>query len=301
MVYTIILADLLGISIICNCLYRKQIGDFVRQIQFHAQEDSNTEITAELKSHSIKNLQDELNCLLEEQKKRRIEYEKREEKINQMVTDISHDIRTPLTSISGYFQLLDACETEEEKEHYKNIIFQRIQTLNVMIDEFFTYSKIKQNRNHNLKEICDVRQILCETLFLFYDDLNAKGLQVELAIPEERFELYGNQEEFSRVFMNIIKNILIHGCEKVHVSMERVDEEICIIFENKTKKALPQELSEVFERFYKGDTARSGQDSTGLGLSIVKELVQQMGGRVNAFSKDIGWFGIELRFNGRLR
>lgn len=296
MVYTIILAVLLVISIICNYLYRKQIGDFVRQIQFHAQEDSNTEITAELKSHSIKNLQDELNCLLEEQKKQRIAYEKREEKINQMVTDISHDIRTPLTSISGYFQLLDECETEEEKEHYKNIISQRLRTLNVMLDEFFTYSKIKQNRSHNLKEICDVRQILCETLFLFYDDLNAKGLQVELAIPEEKFELYGNQEEFGRVFMNIIKNILIHGCEKVHVSMERVGEEIRITFENKTKKALPRELSEVFERFYKGDMARSDQDSTGLGLSIVKELVQQMGGSVNAFSKDTGWFGMELRF-----
>lgn len=297
MIYTTILIVLLGLSIICNFLYRKQITDFVRQIHFHAQEESNKEITAELRSRSIKNLQDELNCLLEEQKKQRIAYEKREEKMNQMVTDISHDIRTPLTSVMGYLQLMDECESEEEREHFKDIIFQRLQTLNVMIDEFFTYSKIKLNGSHDWKEICDVRQILCETLFLFYDDMCVKGLQVELEIPEDTFEVYGNREKFSRIFMDIIKNILIHGCEEAYVSMKRMEGQISISFENKTKNTLPQEMSEVFERFYKGDKARSGQDSTGLGLSIVKELVQQMDGSVRAFSRETGWFGIELCFN----
>lgn len=295
MVMTTILAILFGLSLIYILLYRKQINDFVRQIRFHAEEDSNIEITAELKNRSIKKLQDELNALLETQKRQRLMYEKREEKINQMVTDISHDIRTPLTSISGYFQLLDMCETEEEKAHYEEIISQRLLTLQTMIDEFFTYTKAKQNNQSVVQELCDVRQILCETMFLFYDDLNASGLQVNLEIPEERMERCGNVEELNRIFMNIIKNILIHGCEEVHVRMKRINQQICVTFENKTQKALPQDLSEVFERFYKGDIARSGQDSTGLGLCIVKELVQKMGGSVCAFSRDAGWFGIEIR------
>ena len=88
----------------------------------------------------------------------------------------SSDVSTPLTSVIGYFQLLEECETQEEREHYKDIIFQRLQTLNIMLDEFFSYAKLSQNYAAGTGDICDVRQILCETLFLFYDDLKAKGI-----------------------------------------------------------------------------------------------------------------------------
>ena len=296
MVHTIILAILLIASIIYNLLYKRQIRDFVRQLRFHGKEESNREIAAELKSRCILDMQNELNQLLKRQKIQRIAYEQREEKIGQMVTDISHDIRTPLTSVIGYFQMLDECENDAEREHYKNIIYQRLQTLSFMLDEFFTYSKLSQNSCSNPKDICNVGQILCETLFLFYDDLNAKGIQAEIHIPEERFELYGNSEDFNRIFMNIMKNILTHGCKEVYIFMKKEVDFTKIVFENRTEEALPRDLSAVFERFYKGDKARSGQASTGLGLCIVKELVEQMGGTVTAFSKGAGWFGIELRF-----
>lgn len=171
-----------------------------------------------------------------------------------------------------------------------------MQTLNSMLDEFFTYSKLNRKSYEKPKDICNVRQILCDTLFLFYDDLNERGMQVELAIPEEYFELYGNAEDLKRIFMNIMKNIRNHGCLEVSVSMEKVENQTRIVFENRTAEKLPCSLSDVFERFYKGDSARSTQDSTGLGLCIVKELVEQMNGTVMAFSKDAGLFGIELRF-----
>lgn len=296
MAHTIILAVLLMAIFIYHLLYRRQIRDFVRQLRFHGEEESNREISAELKYKSIRDMQNELNCLLERQRNQRIAHEHREEKIGQMVTDISHDIRTPLTSVTGYFQMLDECENEEERTHYKEIIYQRLQTLSSMLDEFFTYSKLSQKRYEKPEDICDVRQILCETLFLFYDDLNARGMQVELEIPEARFEVYGNGEDFTRIFMNIMKNIRNHGCLEVCISIGKEENKTRIVFENRTAEKLPRDLSEVFERFYKGDRARSGQDSTGLGLCIVKELVEQMGGVVNAFSKGAGWFGIELRF-----
>lgn len=293
---TLILIILLLAVLIYHLLYRKQIRDFVKQLRFHREEESNREFEAELKCKSIRDMQNELNSLLERQRAGQIEYEHREEKIGQMVTDISHDIRTPLTSVIGYFQMLDECEEEEERTHYKKIIYQRLQTLNSMLDEFFTYSKLNRKSYEKPKDICNVRQILCDTLFLFYDDLNERGMQVELAIPEEYFELYGNAEDLKRIFMNIMKNIRNHGCLEVSVSMEKVENQTRIVFENRTAEKLPCSLSDVFERFYKGDSARSTQDSTGLGLCIVKELVEQMNGTVMAFSKDAGWFGIELRF-----
>lgn len=296
MVQTIILTVLLLLSIILIILYKKQMRDFVKQLQFHEKEESNKEISIWLKCRSVLDMQTELNDLLEKHRDQRISYEKKEEKLMQMVTDISHDIRTPLTSVIGYFQLLEECETQEEREHYKDIIFQRLQTLNIMLDEFFSYAKLSQNYAAGTGDICDVRQILCETLFLFYDDLKAKGIQAEIDISEERFELYGNSEDFNRIFMNLMKNILNHGSKEIHIEMKKENQQISIIFENRTEEKLPTDLSEVFERFYKGDRARSTQSSTGLGLCIVKELTEQMGGKVTAFSKGTGWFGIELRF-----
>lgn len=296
MAYTLILTVLLLAVLIYHLLYRRQIRDFVKQLRFHGEEESNREIAAELKCKSIRDMQNELNRLLERQRARQIEYEHREEKISQMVTDISHDIRTPLTSVSGYFQMLDECQNEEERAHYKEIIYQRLKTLSSMLDEFFSYSKLNRKAYEKPKDICNVRQLLCETLFLFYDDLNERGMRVEVAIPEERFELCGNAEDFKRIFMNIMKNIRNHGCLEVSVSMRKVEKQTRIVFENRTAEKLPCSLSDVFERFYRGDSARSNQDSTGLGLCIVKELVEQMNGTVTAFSKGTGWFGIELRF-----
>lgn len=296
MAYTLILTVLLLAVLIYHLLYRRQIRDFVKQLRFHGEEESNKEIDAELKCKSIRDMQNELNRLLERQRARQIEYEHREEKTSQMVADISHDIRTPLTSVSGYFQMLDECQNEEERAHYKEIIYQRLQTLSSMLDEFFSYSKLKRKAYEKPKDICNVRQLLCETLFLFYDDLNERGMRVEVAIPEERFELCGNAEDFKRIFMNIMKNIRNHGCLEVFVSMGKVEKQTRIVFENRTAEKLPCCLSDVFERFYRGDSARSNQDSTGLGLCIVKELVEQMDGTVTAFPKDAGWFGIELRF-----
>lgn len=301
MILTVFFAVLFVASMLYNFLYRRQVRDLVSQLRFHKYEDSNREITTELKNRGVKDLQDELNALLEKQRKQRIIYEKKEEEIVRMVTDISHDIRTPLTSVIGYFQLLEECETDTEREHYKEIIFQRLQTLKLMLDEFFTYSKVSNNSYAVKKDICDVRQILCETLFLFYDELTVKGIETRIDIPEERFEWGGNEEAFNRIFMNLMKNVLSHGSGEVFISMKKYSVEngeksIRISFENRTEEALPTELSTVFQRFYKGDSARSNQTSTGLGLCIVKELVEQMGGNVSAFSRGTGWFGIELRF-----
>ncbi len=296
MVNTIILTVLLIAILIYHFLYRRQIYDFVRQLRFHAEEESNREISIDIKSKCIRDMQKELNCLLERQRNQCISHENREEKIAKMVTDISHDIRTPLTSVTGYFQMLDECENEEERAHYKEIIHHRLKTLSSMLDEFFTFSKLSLKGYEKPKDICDARQILCETLFLFYDDLNAKGMRVALEIPEERFDIFGNIEDLSRIFMNIMKNIRNHGCLEVNIAMKKEANQTRIVFENRTAKILPQELSVVFERFYRGDSARSGQDSTGLGLCIVKELIEQMGGTVKSFSRGCGWFGIELRF-----
>lgn len=294
MIKIILLSALLFGCVVYIILLRKQIHDFTKQLQFHAKEESNREITSDLKSREVKTLQHELNMLLDKIRQQRIAYEKEEEKIQQTVTDISHDIRTPLTSVIGYFQMLDETTDHAEREHYKTIIYSKLQALNAMLDDFFVYSRIKTTKKE--KGECDIRQILCETIFLFYDDFNLKGIQPQIDIPEERFTASGNDEDFRRIFMNLMKNVLMHGEKEICISMRQQDKGVAISFENRTTEALPPKLSDVFERFYKGDTARSGRSSTGLGLCIVKELAEKMGGTATTFSRGASWFGIRLWF-----
>lgn len=282
--------------IIMHMQYRMQIKDFANQMRYHRLNDSNIDISASCNSSEVKMLQKELNLIKDEMQVQQLKYEKNEERIKAMITDISHDIRTPLTSVSGYFQMLDDAKDDEEREYYKKIISDRIVTLSTMLDEFFVYSKVQQNMDK--REIClvDLREVLSKTLLSYYDVLKEKKITPRIDICEDVCTVMGIEEDFQRIFLNLIKNVVSHGGEKMQLSMCCVDKKIKIVFENYTEEKLPDNIDEVFERFYKGDVARSGLTSTGLGLCIVKELVEKNRGSVKAYSDRPHWFGIEMIF-----
>lgn len=298
LVMMILLLILFGSSILCHVFYRIQIKKIVKQLKFHNTEDSNKEIYIDCRNSEIVSLQRELNSLLKKRRERALFYANQEEELYKMITDISHDIRTPLTSVKGYFQMLEQCEKKEEKNYYREIIENRLDTISTMLDDFFTYTKTTQKELVQSVEECDVRQILCEVLFQHYDVLRERDFDIVMEIPEVSMEIVANREELCRIFMNLVKNVLVHGCERFRVRL--VTQENCIIFENDTKEPLPDEIGQVFERFYKGDVARSTNLSTGLGLSIVKELVKKNNGRAEAFVGVEYLFGIKVYFDSRL-
>ena len=289
-VLSVLILILIGILI----SYKRQVKDICRQLRFLQECDSNMLITTEMKKGHIGELAELLNTLLKERKKGRADYQKKEQMIADIYTNLSHDIRTPLTSLDGYFQLLEETQEENDRKRYIQIIQERIESLKEMLEELFTYTKL-QNGTYELKlEPQNVGQILKETVFSYYDDWAEQEISPQFEITEEPVWIRGNKQALRRTIQNIIKNGQDHGNKEIRIQLSRNEKQMELVFQNKIEPGEQIDISRVFERFYKADKARS-KSSTGLGLSIAKGFVEKMHGEIAAEIKE-DWFCIKISF-----
>ena len=289
-VLSVLILILIGILI----SYKRQVKDICRQLRFLQECDSNMLITTEMKKGHIGELAELLNTLLKERKKERADYQKKDQMIADIYTNLSHDIRTPLNSLDGYFQLLEETQEENDRKRYIQIIQERIESLKEMLEELFTYTKL-QNGTYELKlEPQNVGQILKETVFSYYDDWAEQEISPQFEITEEPVWIRGNKQALRRTIQNIIKNGLDHGNKEIRIQLSRNEKQMELVFQNKIEPGEQIDISRVFERFYKADKARS-KSSTGLGLSIAKGFVEKMHGEIAAEIKE-DWFCIKISF-----
>ena len=280
----IIIGILAGIIILQSIImwkYQRQVKDICRQLAFLMKHDSNMLIHREFGLGGIGMLSDRLNDLLELRRKEKQYYQEKETLIADTYTNLSHDIRTPLTSLDGYFQLMEACENVEEQRRYLNIIHERIHSLNEMLEELFMFTKLK-NESYRLElTSCCINRILKETVFSYYDDWVRREIQPDIQITEEQLYIDGNKQGLSRIIQNVIKNGLDHGKKKIRIVLKREQNQAVLRISNQVIASEQIDIEHVFDRFYKADAARS-KTSTGLGLSIAREFVRRMNGEIGA-------------------
>lgn len=293
--------------------YQRQIKDICRQLSFQQEHTSNMRITSEIDLGEIKELTEILNDLLENQKKERIQYQRKEQIISETYTSLSHDIRTPLTSLDGYFQLLADSDSREEQERYIGIIKERINSLKEMLEELFLFTKLK-NTSYQLDLVsCDLNRIVKDTIFSYYEEWKRKSIEPEIYLPEGTVMFMGNEQALRRIVQNIIKNGLEHGEDSIKICMTVTSKKkglvkepiqditqsdrggkITLLISNPVSNQEQIDVNRVFERFYKADTLRS-TSSTGLGLPIAREFVLRMNGRIEAFVQG-NEFGVKIDF-----
>ena len=294
----IIIGILAGIIILQSIImwkYQRQVKDICRQLAFLMKHDSNMLIHREFGLGGIGMLSDRLNDLLELRRKEKRYYQEKETLIADTYTNLSHDIRTPLTSLDGYFQLMEACENVEEQRRYLNIIHERIHSLNEMLEELFMFTKLK-NESYRLElTSCCINRILKETVFSYYDDWVRREIQPDIQITEEQLYIDGNKQGLSRIIQNVIKNGLDHGEKKIRIVLKREQNRAVLRISNQVIASEQIDIEHVFDRFYKADAARS-KTSTGLGLSIAREFVRRMNGEIGAKIEE-NEFIVEMRFN----
>ena len=293
----IIIGILAGIIILQSIImwkYQRQVKDICRQLAFLMKHDSNMLIHREFGLGGIGMLSDRLNDLLELRRKEKQYYQEKETLIADTYTNLSHDIRTPLTSLDGYFQLMEACENVEEQRRYLNIIHERIHSLNEMLEELFMFTKLK-NESYRLElTSCCINRILKETVFSYYDDWVRREIQPDIQITEEQLYIDGNKQGLSRIIQNVIKNGLDHGEKKIRIVLKREQNQAVLRISNQVTASEQIDIEHVFDRFYKGDAARS-KTSTGLGLSIAREFVRRMNGEIGAKIEE-NEFIVEMSF-----
>ena len=293
----IIIGILAGIIILQSIImwkYQRQVKDICRQLAFLMKHDSNMLIHREFGLGGIGMLSDRLNDLLELRRKEKQYYQEKETLIADTYTNLSHDIRTPLTSLDGYFQLMEACENVEDQRRYLNIIHERIYSLNEMLEELFMFTKLK-NESYRLElTSCCINRILKETVFSYYDEWVRREIQPDIQITEEQLYIDGNKQGLSRIIQNVIKNGLDHGEKKIRIVLKREQNQAVLRISNQVIASEQIDIEHVFDRFYKADAARS-KTSTGLGLSIAREFVRRMNGEIGAKIEE-NEFIVEMSF-----
>lgn len=290
-----VLGICLIIALICILRYKRQIYKLAIQIKFHRENSSNIAISLDMHSKEFEELSEQLELYNKKARSNLLQLEIHEEEMKAQITDISHDIRTPLTSISGYVQMLRLTQDEDKREKYLDIIEERLKTLSTMLDDFFIYSKINSGKKQGNKDAVDLRKMLSKVLLDYYGAFEDKGIDVKIELEEGNSIIYALEEDIERILLNLIKNVLVHGDKTCYIALRCQWKNVEINIFNETDENLPQNPDKVFDRYFRGDVARSSQESTGLGLAITKGLVENNDGKIECQIKD-KLFGMILSF-----
>ena len=264
----------LGVALLRLWSYRAQMLEMARILE-ETPAESNLRLTVRMSGPAPRRLCQAVNRRLEEGRRLRLETQRREQELKYTMACISHDIRTPLAGAMGYLQLLEG-EPDRQGE-YLDIVKKRLGDLEELLEELFLYTRIQGG---SLPLECGELAALpplWDALAEFYPRLEAAGVAPELRFDREDLKIWASPEALGRVYRNLIANALRHGGGGLTVSGR--DGEIC--FANKLPPGPRPDPERLFDRFYQSSPAR-GKGGAGLGLSIVRELMERMGGRVSA-------------------
>jgi len=269
----IIAVAVLGIKLF---MLKKSVKEIEAAFNERLEADTNTLVCVSCRDKNVLSLAGSINGQLRLLRKERHRFQQGDAELKNAVTNISHDLRTPLTAIFGYLELLEKEEKSPKAKQYLEIIGTRCEALKQLVDELFRYSVIlSADDDFKIEEVV-INNIAQESLAGFYAVLEGRGITPEIIMPDKPVKCFANREGLSRVFSNILNNAVKYSDSDLFFELTEQGE---IIFEN-TAAALDEiQLGRLFDRFYTVETARN---STGLGLSISKTLIEKMNGKISA-------------------
>ena len=230
----------------------------------------------------VENLVQNINLIFDSKQKVVAEKKKKEEELRASISNMSHDLRTPLTSIMGYLQMIKSEKpSEADKKEYMDIVEKRTKSLQKLISSFYELSRIEGNEyNFNYKKV-NLSNVLCENIAVFYNDFINNNIEPVIEIEEGIKEIISDEGAITRIFSNLIGNMIKHGGNYVKISLKQENDIIITEFTNKATGLTQENVDKLFDRFYTVDNSRSDRN-TGLGLYITKVLVEKLGYNITA-------------------
>ena len=259
-------------------LLQHQFSNINRQLEKRLAGNIRQPISLQLINRALNQLTANINKSLKAEENLRLCSVREEKKFKELIANISHDLRTPLTAIKGYQQLLGSSELTEDQQKKLGIARKHADELGHLIEHFFEYSYLLNAESKLNIEKINLTYVVTECLAASIGTFEKRGLMVHIEETAPVFVL-ADQEMLVRIVQNLIQNCIAHSASNIIVKIFTMENAI-ISFENSMENATEIDVNCLFDRFYTTDQAR--RKSTGLGLSIVKMLAEQMGGTVSA-------------------
>lgn len=278
-VITAILAILVIGLTIKLCLMRKAVREIREQFAKRLDEDTNSLIYLSSRDKAICELADHINTELKKLHLAKVKYQQGDLELKTAVTNISHDLRTPLTSIYGYLDLLENEEQSETVHKYLSLVKNRTDALKSLTEELFKYSLSVSEQTPNFETV-DVCSMIEQTMLSFYSVFQQSNITPEIELPEVPVYRTLDKAMLSRIISNIVSNAVKYSDGDFSVSMNDKGE---ITFSNTAKNLDTVSVGKLFDRFY---TVQTSRNATGLGLSIAKYLTELMHGSIKSDYQD---------------
>lgn len=269
------------------CHFRRCTKEITEGFRDRLAEDTNTLIDVSTRDPYIRSLASEINVQLRLLRRERRRFQQGDRELKEAVTNISHDLRTPLTAISGYLDLLERESHSAKTERYLSQIRNRTEALKSLTEELFRYSVVTSSQEMKPERL-NVVSALEESLLSFLAVMEQRDIHPQITLPEAPFFRQLDPGALNRVFSNILGNALKYSDGDLTVVMS---EDGSITFSNHATELDVLTVARLFDRFY---TVEASRNSTGLGLSIARILTERMGGRLEAVFEN-GVLSIQMK------
>ena len=282
MAYTIIGILLIIILVLCYKLYliKKSVREITVGFAEKVENDTNTLIDVSSQDKDVIALAYSINSQLRILRRERLQYHQGNAELKNAITNISHDLRTPLTAICGYMDMLSKTDDRQKQAHYLDIMKERTGMMKQLTEELFRYSVILSDDEEPERETVFINQVLAESISSFYPALTEKNIEPDINITDKRIERTLNKAALTRVFSNLLNNAIKYSDGDLEITLT---DEAEIIFANTAKELSAVDVGRLFDRFY---TVEAAHNSTGIGLSIARTFIERMGGSITAAYQD---------------
>ncbi len=286
---------LCGILLILNFILvlkilfmKKDLDELVIEFRNCLKKETNNLLTLPTHDYHVRKIASEINSELKLLRKQRHSYMNGDRELKEAVTNISHDLRTPLTAIYGYLDLLESEDKSEDVKFYIDQIQNRTDAMKQLTEELFRYSVITSTWEENSQDVV-LNKALEECLLSYCGAFAQQNIEPTVEIPNRAVHCRIDLAAFNRIVGNILSNVLKYSDGDLNVKLYA---DGTILFTNSAKDLTPVMVERLFDRFY---TVETGRNSTGLGLSIAKLLTERTGGQISAVYEE-GKLTISLRF-----
>lgn len=284
------LAVTVTVLIIKVLLLERAFGEIDGQVKDHLDGTNSSAFALSTSDRNARKLANGLNGALQELHEERVFLKDGDRRMKANVTAISHDIRTPLTAINSYVELLENETDETKRKEYLERIKERTSELKDLTGELFKYSvssEMQYDSQLSTEEL-DLQSIIENSLISFYKEFTSKGISPETDLPVEKVMVNANRKTLMRIFDNVFSNAAKYASS---LSVKLTEDGVVTV-SNDAPELTAVQVSRLFDKYY---TVRDGSNSTGLGLSIAKDLISKNGGSISADLNE-GMLIITLRF-----